>query len=90
MKTELWQGGNVAGNARQDTENEIGRRVVRKNNYLEKSENSLADTEGVDDAGTYSINEIRKTFKKAYEPWTAEDDAKLERLFFEEKSIKEL
>ncbi|MCK5741429.1 MAG: Bro-N domain-containing protein [Chlorobi bacterium] len=84
------RGGNVAGNARQDTEREIGRSVVSENNYLEQNEIPLAGTESVDDTGAYSLKEIRETHKKAYEPWTAEDDAKLERLFFEEKSIKEL
>jgi hypothetical protein len=38
----------------------------------------------------YDISEIRKTFKKAYEPWTEEADEKLELHFCEGKTIKEL
>lgn len=39
---------------------------------------------------TYSFDEIRKTHKQAYEPWTTEADERLEVLFCEGKSIKEL
>lgn len=38
----------------------------------------------------YEISEIRKTYNNAYEPWTAEDDEKLEFLFCEGKKVKEL
>lgn len=38
----------------------------------------------------YDISEIRKTHKKAYEPWTKEADEKLELLFCEGKTVKEL
>ena len=38
----------------------------------------------------YDISEIRKTHKKAYEPWTEEADEKLELLFCEGKTVKEL
>ena len=38
----------------------------------------------------YDISEIRKTHKKAYEPWTEESDEKLELLFCEGKNIKEM
>lgn len=38
----------------------------------------------------YDISEIRKTYKKAYEPWTEEADEKLELLFCEGKTVKEL
>ena len=38
----------------------------------------------------YDISEIRKTHKKAYEPWTEEADEKLELLFCEGKAVKEL
>lgn len=38
----------------------------------------------------YDISEIRKTHKKAYEPWTEEVDEKLELLFCKGKKIKEL
>lgn len=32
------RGGNVAGNARKNTEKELGRSVISKQNYLDKSE----------------------------------------------------
>jgi len=38
----------------------------------------------------YDIEKIRKTHKKAYEPWTSEADEKLELLFCEGKKIKEM
>jgi len=39
------RGGNVAGNARKETEKEIGKSVVSKSNYLEsgESQNLLQD-----------------------------------------------
>jgi DNA-directed RNA polymerase specialized sigma24 family protein len=39
---------------------------------------------------TYSVEKIRETHQKAYLPWTAEDDNKLELLFCEGKKVKEL
>lgn len=39
---------------------------------------------------TYSVEEIRKKHGQAYMPWSEEDDEKLELLFCEGKSIKEL
>ena len=39
---------------------------------------------------TYSIKKIRETHKQAYQPWTQEDDNKLEKLFCEGKKINEL
>jgi hypothetical protein len=36
------------------------------------------------------IQEIRKTHKQAYEPWSAEDDKKLVSLFRQGKTVKEL
>ena len=38
----------------------------------------------------YDISEIRKTHRKAYEPWAEEADEKLELLFCEGKTVKEL
>ena len=35
------RGGNVAGNARKETEKELGRSVVSKKNYLEKEDKTL-------------------------------------------------
>ena len=43
-----------------------------------------------DSEKAYDISEIRKTHKKAYEPWTKEADEKLELLFWEDKNIKEM
>jgi hypothetical protein len=43
-----------------------------------------------DSEKAYDISEIRKTHKKAYEPWTKEADEKLELLFCEDKNIKEM
>ncbi len=39
---------------------------------------------------TYSVEKIREIHQKAYLPWTAEDDNKLELLFCEGKKAKEL
>jgi DNA helicase IV len=39
---------------------------------------------------TYSIDEIRKTHTHAYQPWTKQDDEKLELLFCQGKSSDEL
>ncbi|WCM41038.1 PUR family DNA/RNA-binding protein [Flavobacterium sp. CBA20B-1] len=38
----------------------------------------------------YSIEKIRATPQNAYQPWTEEDDEKLELLFCEGKKVKEL
>ena len=38
----------------------------------------------------YDVSEIRKVYKNAYEPWTQDDDEKLEQLFCDNKSIKEM
>jgi len=38
----------------------------------------------------YNVSEIRKTHKKAYEPWTNDADEKLELLYREGKAVKEL
>lgn len=38
----------------------------------------------------YTVDEIRKTHAQAYEPWTKEDDDKLELYFCEGKKMKEL
>lgn len=38
----------------------------------------------------YSVEKIRKTHKQAYQPWTQEDDEKLELLFCEGEKVKEL
>ncbi len=38
----------------------------------------------------YSVDEIRKTYSKAYQPWTKEDDEKLELLFCQGKKPSEL
>jgi len=37
-----------------------------------------------------NIDEIRKSHKQAYEPWTAESDKKLVRLFRQGKTVSEL
>lgn len=38
----------------------------------------------------YSVEKIRQKHEQAYMPWTQQDDAKLELLFCEGKSTKEL
>lgn len=42
------------------------------------------------DSKSFSIEKIRQTHKRAYLPWTIEDDNKLELLFCEGKKVKEL
>lgn len=39
---------------------------------------------------TYSVEEIRKTHEQAYQPWTKEDDERLELLFCQGKKANEL
>ncbi|MFN8257559.1 MAG: ATP-dependent helicase [Bacteroidales bacterium] len=39
---------------------------------------------------TYTIDEIRKTFKNAYLPWKKEEDDRLKLLFFQGITVKEL
>lgn len=62
---------------------------------------SLANIIKIEDIGTtfeseeknvkiYTIEEKKKEFKNAYEPWTKEDDNKLKQLFFEGKNTKEI
>ncbi|SHF02357.1 Protein of unknown function [Psychroflexus salarius] len=42
------------------------------------------------DEKSYSVDEKRKTHQNAYQPWTDEDDNRLELLYCEGKSITEL
>lgn len=39
---------------------------------------------------SYSLDDIREKHPQAYQPWSLEDDEKLETLFCEGKSVKEL
>jgi len=39
---------------------------------------------------SYSLDDIREKHPQAYRPWSLEDDEKLETLFCEGKSVKEL
>lgn len=56
-------------------------RAVKK---LEK----LTDSES--DKNSYTLDDIREQHPQAYLPWSPEDDEKLEALFCEGKTIKEL
>lgn len=56
-------------------------RAVKK---LEK----LTDLES--DKKSYTLDDIREQHPQAYRPWSAEDDEKLEALFCEGKTVKEL
>jgi len=47
-------------------------------------------TENIENEKAYTMAEIRKTFTRAYLPWTPEDDNKLEELFCKGKNVKEL
>lgn len=40
------RGGNVAGNARKETEKELGRSVISKQNYLENNDDKLLPNNG--------------------------------------------
>ena len=42
------------------------------------------------DEKSYSLDEKRKTHRNAYQPWTDEDDNRLELLYCEGKSVTEL
>ena len=52
--------------------------------------NKLLEKEGNKSAKTYSIDKIREDYQQAYQPWSKEDDKKLEQLVREEKKIAEL
>lgn len=56
-------------------------RAVRK---LEKL------TDPNDDNKSYTLDDIREKHPQAYRPWSTEDDEKLEALFCEGKTVKEL
>jgi ATP-dependent DNA helicase PIF1 len=40
--------------------------------------------------GTYSVDDVRKNFAKAYMPWTDEEDNFLKKIFNEGKSVREM
>jgi superfamily I DNA/RNA helicase len=52
--------------------------------------NNKPDRQNPEGSRAYSVEEIRKTHKQAYLPWTKEDDARLELLFCQGKKSKEL
>ncbi|WP_324760268.1 DUF3276 family protein [Sphingobacterium thalpophilum] len=56
-------------------------RAVKK---LEKLTDPKSDKE------SYTLDDIREHHPKAYRPWSTEDDEKLEALFCERKTVKEL
>lgn len=56
-------------------------RVVKK---LEKLSDPKSDKKG------YTLDDIREQHPQAYLPWSTEDDEKLEGLFCEGKTVKEL
>lgn len=57
-------------------------RALKKFKSLNKKEDA--------DEKSYSVEKIRETHKQAYQPWTQDDDNKLEILFCEGKKVKEL
>lgn len=57
-------------------------RALKKFKSLSKKEDA--------DEKSYSVEKIRETHKQAYQPWTQDDDNKLEILFCEGKKVKEL
>ena len=57
-------------------------RALKKFKSLNKKEDA--------DEKSYSVENIRETHKQAYQPWTLDDDNKLEMLFCEGKKVKEL
>lgn len=59
--------------------------ITQRTKELEK-----ATEENREDKGTYTKAEKQQTHKNAYERWSTEDDEKLELLFCEGKSVKEL
>ncbi|MGB3453286.1 MAG: DUF3276 family protein [Moheibacter sp.] len=58
-------------------------------NFISKAK-ELKNNENISTEKAYSMEEIRKTHKSAYLPWTKNDDEKLERLYCEGKNIKQL
>lgn len=56
------------------------RKLISKSKKLRNKESEKA----------YSVMEIRKRHRQAYLPWTEEDDNKLEVLYCERKTVKEL
>jgi len=64
-------------------------------NFVEAFKNSLTKFKELKDpkqtdGKAYSVEKIRETHQQAYLPWTTEDDNKLELLFCEGKTVKEL
>ena len=58
-------------------------KLISKVKKLKKSDSESGEK-------AYSIEEIRKEHEQAYMPWSEDDDEKLESLFCEGKSVKEL
>lgn len=58
-------------------------KLIFKAKKLKKSDSESAEK-------AYSVEEIRKEHGQAYMPWSEEEDEKLELLFCEGKSVKEL
>lgn len=54
-------------------------------NEYKKLQNQIKDS-----SKGYSLEDKRTEHKQAYQPWSADDDERLELLFCENKSIKEL
>ncbi len=61
--------------------------IARRYNALGKKESNMPKSTT---DKSYSVKEIRETHHQAYMPWTTENDEKLELLFCEGKSVKEL
>lgn len=60
-----------------------------KNSQTTKEQEEVSDEKG-EVKGTYTKAEKQQVHKNAYEKWTEEDDEKLELLFCEGKTVKEL
>lgn len=62
-------------------------RPIPQDNKNEVAEKTLP---ALQDKKSYSVTEIRKTHQNAYQPWTEDDDHRLELLYCEGKSIADL
>lgn len=65
-------------------------KIISSENKIEKEKSQKHKTSSVEKKVSTYIEEQRKIYEKAYFPWTPEDDQKLELLFCEGKSNREL
>jgi len=76
---------------------EIGKMSEQEKNMKQKvfskeddEEQDNLNSERPKSTGTYSVDDIRKNFAKAYVPWTIGDDKRLEKFWSDGKTVREM